>query len=135
MAWSRCARRHRADESSGSLEIMAAAQLPDLARAAQQRDDNRRAVEIARLAAETGIHLGGAAAPHLDHAVADQPDGRDHRDQRYLGVVSQAPGDGHSARCRYRWLRAALEPRGGVRGSGIAGPLRDRLLRPGARAT
>ena len=34
-----------------------------------------------RLAAEAGVHLGGAAAPQLDHALADQEDGRDHRHQ------------------------------------------------------
>ena len=51
-----------------------------------------------------------------------------------LGVVSQARGNGDDARRRYRSLRAAGRSRGGVRGSRIAGPLRDRLLRPGARA-
>ena len=35
----------------------------DLACAAQQRDDRRRAAESTGLAAKTGVHLGGAAAP------------------------------------------------------------------------
>src|SRR5258707_14384613 len=104
MAWSRCARWHRADRSSGALEITAPPHALDLARAAQQRDDRGRTAAIAGLAAETGVHLRGPAAPHLDHAVADQPDGRDHRDQRYLDVVPQAPGHRHSARRRYRSL-------------------------------
>ena len=115
-------------------EIVAPSHAADLACAAQQRDDRGRAAAIARLALETGVHLGGAAAPHLDHALADPADGRDHRHQRYLGVVSQARGDGDSARRRYRSLCAAGRSRGRLRGSGIAGPLRDRLLRPGARA-
>ena len=115
-------------------EIVAPPHAADLARAAQQRDDRRRAAALARLAAETGVHLGGAAASQLDHALADPADGRDHRHQRYLGIVSQARGNRHSARRRYRSLRAAGRSRGGVRGSRIAGPLRDRLLRPGARA-
>ena len=91
-------------------------------------------LQVAGLAAETGVHLGGAAPPQLDHAVADPPDGRDHRDQRYLGVVPQAPGDRDHAWRRYRSLCAALRSRRGVRGDRIAGPLCDRLLRPGARA-
>src|ERR1700692_1542151 len=47
-------------------------------RAAQQRDDRRRAAQGAGLAVETGVHLGGAAASYLDHALADRPDGCDH---------------------------------------------------------
>src|ERR1700730_18916044 len=54
MAWSRCARWHRAAGNRGSRQIMVAAHAADLARAAQQRDDNRRAVAISRLAAEIG---------------------------------------------------------------------------------
>ena len=42
--------------------------------------------------------------------------------------------DGDSAWRRYRSLRAAGRSRRGIRGSQIAGPLRHRLLRPGARA-
>src|SRR5713101_6498809 len=59
--------------------MVAPKQLPDLARAAQQRDDRWRIVAIARLAAEAGVHLGGAARSQLDHALADQEDGRNHR--------------------------------------------------------
>ena len=103
----------------GSPEIVAPPHAADLARAAQQRDDRRRGAALARLAVETGVHLGGAAAPHLDHALADPADGRDHRHQRDLGVVSQARGDRDSARRRYRSLRAAGRSRRGVRGSRI----------------
>ena len=98
----------------GSPEIMAPPHALDLARAAQRRDDRGRVAARARLAAETGVHLGGAAASHLDHALADRADGRDHRDQRYFGVVSQAGGHGHYAWRRYRSLRAAGRSRGGV---------------------
>ena len=66
-----------------SPETVAARHAADLACAAQQRDDRGRGAAIARLAAETGVHLGGAAAPHLDHALADPADGRDHRHQRH----------------------------------------------------
>src|SRR5258708_10896082 len=121
MAWSRCARWHRADRSSGALEITAPPHALDLARAAQQRDDRGRTAAIARLAPETGVHLGGTAAPHLYHAVADRPDGRDYRDQQHLGIVPQARGHGHSAWPRYRSIRAAGRPRGGVRANRIAG--------------
>jgi glycosyltransferase involved in cell wall biosynthesis len=81
---------------------VAAAHAADLARAPQQRDDRGRAAAMARLAAEAGVHLGGAAASYLDHALADPADGRDHRHQRDLGVVPQATGDRHSPRRRYR---------------------------------
>ena len=87
-----------------------------------------------RLAAKTGVHLGGAASPQLDHALADPPDGRDHRDFRHLRVLPQASRDRDSARRRHRSLRAAGRSRCSVRGSQSAGPLRDRLFRPGAGA-
>src|SRR4030088_3340306 len=58
------------NRSSGFPEIVAAPQFPDLARAAQQRDDRWRRVANARLAAKTGVHLGGAGAPHLGPPVA-----------------------------------------------------------------
>src|SRR5712675_1726948 len=99
---------------SGAVEIAAPPRALDLARAAQQRDDRGRTAAIARLAAETGVHLRGPAAPHLDHAVADRPDGRDHRDQRHLGLVPQAPGNRHSPWRRYRAIRAPGRSRGGV---------------------
>ena len=53
--------------------------------------------------------------------MADQPNGRDHRDQRYLGVVPQAPGDGDSTRGRYRSLFAAFRSRRSVRADRIPG--------------
>ena len=53
---------------------------------------------------------------------------------RTVGVVPQARGNRRDAWRRHRSLCAAGRSRGGVCGSRIAGPLRDRLLRPGARA-
>ncbi len=61
-------------------------------------------------------------------------DGCDHRHQRHLGVIPQTRSHRDSARRRYRSLCAASRSRGGVRGKPVAGPLRHRLLRPGARA-
>ena len=129
-----CARRHRADGFCGSFETVAPPHAADLARAAQRRDDRGRIAARARLAAETRLHLGGAAASHLADALADPADGRGDRDLRTVGVVPQARGNGGDAWRRYRSLRAAGRSRGGVRGSRTAGALRDRLLRPGARA-
>ncbi len=70
----------------------------------------------------------------LADALADPADGCRDRHLRTLGVVSQARGDGGDAWRRYRCLCAAGRSRGGVCGSETAGTLRDRLLRPGARA-
>ena len=100
---------------------MAPPRTADLARPTQQRDDCRRAAANARLAAETGIYLGGAAASQLDHALADPADGRDHRDFRDLGVVSQAQGDGDQPRRRYRWLRAPPDRAAAFAASGLPG--------------
>ena len=88
----------------------------------------------ARLAAEARVHLGGAAASHLADALADPADGRDHRNLRTVSLVSQARSHGGDAWRRHRSLRTAGRSRGGVCRSEIARPLRDRLLRPGARA-
>ena len=117
-----------------SAEIVAPPHAADLACAAQQRDDRGRAAARARLAAETGVHLGGAAASHLDHALADPADGRDHRHQRHLGVVPQGARPPSLCMASIPMPMRRRRSRRGLRGSRIAGPLRDRLLRPGARA-
>ena len=51
-----------------------------------------------------------------------------------LGVVPQASGYGDTAWRRHGCLCAAARSRDSVRGIRFAGPLRDRLLRPRARA-
>ena len=87
-----------------------------------------------RLAAETRVHLGGAAPSHLDHALADRSDGCRHRHQRYLRFLPQARLDRRDARRRHRNLCAAGRSCCGVCGERAARPLRHRLLRPRARA-
>src|SRR3954447_13217570 len=89
MAGLRCARGDRAHGRGGSAQTVATARAADLARAAQRRDDRRRAASCAGLAAEAGIYLRGTAAPPPADAMADAADGRDHRNQRALGVVSE----------------------------------------------
>ena len=56
----------------------------------------------ARLAAETRLHLGRAAASQAADALADPADGCRDRHLRTVGVVSQARGDGRDAWRRYR---------------------------------
>ncbi len=80
------------------------------------------------------VHLGRAAASHLADALADPADGRDHRDLRTVSLVSQARRHRGDAWRRHRSLRTAGRSRGGVCRGEAARPLRDRLLRPGARA-
>ena len=134
LARSRQARRHRGDGFWRFTEPVAAEGAADLARAAQRRDDRGPAAPSARLAAKTVVHLGGAASSHLADALADQPDGRGHRDLRHLGVVPQARGCRRDAWRRYRLLCATGRSRRGVCGSKIARALRHRLLRPRACA-
>ena len=88
----------------------------------------------ARLAAEAGVHLGGATPSHRVDALADPADGRDHRDLVDLGLISEARVGRGDAWRRYRGLCAAGRSRGGVRGERTAGTLRHRMLRSRARA-
>src|SRR6185312_17438109 len=85
-----CSRWHGAHGRGRPPETMAPAHTLDLACAAQRRDDDRPVAARAGMAAETDIHLGRATAPHLDHALADPADGRDHRDIGYLRVLFEA---------------------------------------------
>ena len=105
----------------GSDQIVAPPHAADLACAAQQRDDRGRAAALARLAVQTRLHLGGAAPSQLDHALADPADGRDHRHQRPLGVVSQARRPPSFRMASIPSLRAAGGSRGSVRGGRLPG--------------
>ena len=73
-----------------------------LARAAQRRDAGGPAAENSGLAVQTDLHVGGTAPAYLAHPFSDRADGRRDRDQRRVGGLFGASGDGRAPWCRYR---------------------------------
>src|ERR1700760_3987955 len=70
-----CARGHRPHGLCRSPEAVAPPPAADLARTAQRRDDRGCRAALPRLAAQAGVHLGGATASYLVHTLAYTAEG------------------------------------------------------------
>ena len=91
-------------------------------------------LNLHRLSLCADLQFGLPAQENLADPLSHRANGCGDRDERDRGAISAAPGDGHPSRHRRRSLFPARRPPRGLRENRPARKIRDRNVRPRAKA-